>query len=131
MKIFQRTHLSAIAILIGLAIATGLNAKRLEGVWKLQSGRNISYKIFKKDGHYINLRSTDNGKTFQISREGKYEILIPGIYLEHEKKIYGRVTDRDVVITYKEVNNKLVLSFKINRDNYKEEWIRSDKDPLD
>lgn len=130
MKVFLKTHLSIFVLLMCLSVATNLNSKQLDGVWKLQSGNTINYKILKKDGCYINLRSSDCGKTYQITREGKYEILLPGLYVEHVKMAYGRSGNGDVAITYKKKKGKLMLSFKINQHTYNEEWVKADKSPI-
>lgn len=134
----NRKAMWATTLLFGLMVCATMSAKKLTGVWYMKSGENqstISYKILKKDGVYINLRSYDNGKTYQVTRKGKYEDLIPGgIYVEHLESEFGRpITSQivDIVMTYTVKKDQLHLTFQLhNKKTYHEVWERADKYPV-
>lgn len=100
-------------------------AESIEGVWRIASSGNpatVNYKVLKKNGKYINLRSHDGGKTFSVTRKGLYEIVAPGVYVENLKYENGGWCNVLFPISYQKEKNKLHLTFKLNGRTYTEVW---------
>lgn len=105
------------------------SAESLEGAWIIQSDNDpqtINYKLLKKDGRYINLRSLDGGNTYQITRQGKYEILGDGSYVEVMKQYYGSSANGETLFRYQIRDGNLHLSFRLSGQNVSEVWRRVD-----
>lgn len=93
------------------------------GTWKLKSRhsnptKDICYKILKGDNTFINFRSDDGGKTFQTKHEGKYEVLVSGVYVECLNG--GKLVT--ATIAYERNNDSLELEFSLGNTHYSETW---------
>lgn len=113
-----------------LTLCGELNAKGLSGVWKYKTNENsstVSYKVFTKDGRYMNIRSTNNGKTFFMKQQGLFEIVTRGLYIEHLGATHENPnTGSDFMMSYKMEKGKLFISFELGSNVYNEVWEKVD-----
>lgn len=108
----------------------------LVGVWKMESKNGdqpvVCYKLLKKDGSYVNLRSTTyDPDYFFVTRQGKF---FPGAgeYIERLVIEHGRECDPPVnfPLKYEFTNNStLHISFRLGDQNYDEVWHKVKKAP--
>lgn len=130
MKNSIRTAISAFIFMMCLTLCGGLNAKGLSGVWKYKTSGNsstVSYKVFTKDSRYMNIRSTNNGKTFFMKQQGLFEIVTPGLYIEHLGATHEHKSGcADYMMSYKMEKGKLFISFQLGNDIYNEVWEKVD-----
>ena len=122
---------------VGFVQKAGAKGKHpLSGIWTMEYqdyGRKvICYKLLKKDGSYVNLRSMDKaGKYFYATHLGKYEIA-PAEYTEYLLEENGRKCIPPVAVPIKyelQDQNTLKLSFWIGHRKYTEIWRRAKKAP--
>lgn len=108
----------------------------LVGTWALENrdGRHpiVCYKLLKKNGHYVNLKSTDwDAKHFLVTRKGKFTA---GIYeyVEHLQEEGGRKCSSPVHFPLKYEflsRNTVRISYFINGQECNETWYRVEKAP--
>lgn len=108
----------------------------LVGVWTMEykNGNKVveCYKIFKRDGEYINLRSLGWGNgQFDVTHWGKYTIgsneYIEHLLEERGSKCWPPV---NIVLKYEFLDpNTIRLNFRLGRQNYTETWHRAKKAP--
>ncbi|MEG1581184.1 MAG: DUF4488 domain-containing protein [Bacteroidaceae bacterium] len=126
MKIPIKTAVSAFALFLCLSFSGSVNAKKLSGMWKYKTSsdsKTIIYKIFTKDGRYMNICSLNGGNTYYVKQKGLYENLTPGLYIEHLGASHQNPnTCGSYMISYKKIKGKLQLSFQLGKNVYNEVW---------
>lgn len=92
----------------------------------------VCYKLLKKDGSYVNLKSTDwDGKYYEVSHQGMYTIG-KGQYAEiveeeHGKKYFPPVV---FILNYEFVGkDTLKVTYRINGQRGEEVWHKTKKAP--
>ena len=118
--------ISALILVLCFGITSGVWAQKLKGIWKYKTEGNSStvvYKIFTKDGRYMNIRSVDNGKTFNMKQYGVREDVMPGLYIEHLGATKaGDRSQADIMMSYKKEKNRLIITFRLGNSVYNEVW---------
>ncbi len=140
-KTFSHPLLASIAMiglfLFLLPLHTDAKTKHpLVGVWTMtyQSTDRpiVCYKLLKKDGTFINLKSMDKGgQYFYVTHQGKF-VPEKEKYSEFLMEESGKKTPFpvEIPIKYKIVNkDTLRTSFYLGRKYYEETWIRTKKAP--
>lgn len=104
----------------------------LKGIWSLESSNYVDtkkivcYKIFNENGTFINLLSTDKGKTFVIASRGKYKVQMPNVYIEHLDETSARVHSASAIaITFKRNGDKLSLTLKLKGKDCNDVWKKT------
>lgn len=122
MQTIRKQIMSGILLCCLWLLPTLAEARHIEGVWKMESGNRMNYKVLKSNGTYINLRSEDGGRTFHVTRMGNYEIAAPGVYIEHLRYENGSRCDFPFTISYRKEKKKLMLTFDLHGTVCKETW---------
>lgn len=131
MKVSILSILMSIGILGSIQSAEAGTKHPLVGVWSLKfegdHGTIVCYKILKKNGRYVNIRSTDlDAKHFGVRQYGKFKVG-GGWYMERLKYEKGSKFCRkiNILMDYEFWDKDTVeLSFKINGKKYSEIWYR-------
>lgn len=108
----------------------------LIGIWTLEykDGKCpvVCYKLLKKNGEYVNLKSTDwNAKYFQVSRKGKYTISAnryAEVLMEYDNN--QMFPPAVFLLNYKFIgDDTLKITYSIDGRRCEEVWHRARKAP--
>lgn len=134
--------ISVLIILIFLSSLQKAEAKEsrlkhpLVGTWTMVYQKDghpvVCYKLLKKNGRYVNLKSTDEeGTKLAITRQGTYAVGV-GEFVERLAEEHGRVCTPPVnfPLEYEFLDkNTVKISFEIGGKKYNEVWKRTKKSP--
>ncbi|MEG1660752.1 MAG: M56 family metallopeptidase [Bacteroides sp.] len=98
------------------------------GAWRIDSGDSIiSYKLLKKDGRYINMRSYNRGKSYTVTRYGTYEVMDDHVYIENLQYENGQaiLPEFPILFRYNKEKGELHLKFRMWNHNFHEIWKRA------